>query len=156
MKQKQYSFILLALSLWLLNGCIPTKQLRFHKVSMHNLVYAPISPSEKFDGFAKVMADVLDEATSLNSPVKTYRYLNKFTKQNDEELTKLLTDLEPWQSKMTLRQKANFAKNAVTKPYGRKLVRLVPKVTKMMANGDYKLGKLESALLLFKLKRVLK
>lgn len=156
MKQKQYSFIILALFLILSSGCLPTKQLRFHRLSLQNLVAAPISSAEKFDSFAQVMADVLDEATSLNSPVKTYRYLNKFSKQNDRELDLLLKDLEPWQANMSLGQKAKFAKNSLTKPYGRKLVRLIPKVTKMMANGDYKLGKLESALLLFKLKKVLK
>jgi len=123
---------------------------------MQNLVMGPISPAEKFDAFAQIMADVLDEATNLNSPVKTFRYLNKFTKQNEDELDKLLAELEPWQANMSLAQKANFAKNAVVKPYGRKLVRLVPKVAKMMAEGDYKIGKLERVLLLFKLRQVLK
>lgn len=156
MTQKQYLVLLLTFSLFSLNACLPTKQLKVHKQAIRSLISSPLSSADKFDAFAQVTADVLDEATSLNSPVKTYRYLNKFSNQNDREIGILLKELEPWQADMSLRQKANFAKNAITKPYGRKLVRLVPKVTKMMAQGDYKLGKMEKVLLLFKLRKVLK
>lgn len=156
MTLKHFSLTSLLLSLFLLNSCLPTKQLKMHRQALRSIISSPMSSEDKFDAFAQITADVLDEATSLNSPVKTYRYLNKFSSQNDRELGILLKELEPWQADMSLKQKANFAKNAVAKPYGRKLVRLVPKVSKMMANGDYKIGKMESVLLLFKLRKVLK
>ncbi|MEL6252865.1 MAG: hypothetical protein AAFR87_12705 [Bacteroidota bacterium] len=156
MTQKQYLIYVLILPLLLFTSCTTSKQLKMHKQSLRSIVSSPMSAEDKFDAFAQITADVLDEATSLNSPVKTYRYLNKFSKHNDRELGILLKELEPWQANMSFKQKANFAKKAVTKPYGRKLVRLVPKVTKMMAKGEYKIGKMEQVLLLFKLRKVLK
>jgi hypothetical protein len=134
-------------------ACTVSKQLKVHRTELNRLAYDDLPPEEKFDGLATVVATALDEATNLESPVRTFRYLQRFSKQNGPELEVLTNELEPYVNNMNMAQKVAFVSRALTRPYGQQLVRLVPKVTKLMQSGDYKLGKLERTLALFALKR---
>ena len=140
----------------MLTACTASKQLRTHRSALDRLTYGDVSPQEKFDGFATVLATVLDEATNFGSPVRTARYLQRFSHQNQAEITLLTDQLETHLNSLTQAQKIAFVGRAMTQPYGRQLLNLVPKVTKLIEAGDYKLGPLERTLGLFALKQTLK
>ena len=150
--------IILFLLLWafLFSSCRMSKQLSVHRSAMQALANSNLSPEHKFDALAETLSTVLGESLSLRSPVSTYRYLSKFSSQNDRELTIIIDELDTWQEQMTIGQKLKLAAQMAGKPYARKLLLQIPKVSNRMAEGDYKLGKLERALVLFKLKQLIK
>jgi hypothetical protein len=112
-----------------------------------------MDPKEKFDGLGHEIASLLDEGTNLSSPVKTLRYLKRFSDQNEKELNVLFDELNAWQQGMKMGEKIAFGASVLTKSYSRKLLFLVPKVSKMIEQNDYKIGKLEETLLLYSLKK---
>ena len=156
MQANRTSILLLLLGSILLSSCRMSKQLSVHRSAMQALVSSNLSPEHKFDALAETLSTVLDESLSLRSPVSTYRYLNKFTNQNDRELTIIIDELDAWQEEMSIGQKLKLAAKMAGKPYARKLLIQIPKVSNRMAECDYKLGKLERALVLFKLKQMMK
>ncbi|MFK7923029.1 MAG: hypothetical protein AB8H47_13785 [Bacteroidia bacterium] len=144
------------MTLILMSGCTAGKQLRVHRTELDRLANVEVDPQKKFDGFATVIATALDEATNFESPVRTVRYLQRFSKQNQDEIVLLTDQLEEYMQSLNSAKRMAMVGRALTKPYGRKLARLIPKVTKLMENGDYKLGSLERTLGLFALKQVIK
>lgn len=136
-----------------LSGCQTTKWLKSHRSEMQRLAYSDMDTKEKFDGLGNELAAVLDEGTNLSSPIKTLRYLKRFSDQNESELTSLINEIDGWQQGMKMGEKIAFGSSLLTKSYARKLVFLVPKVSKMVEQNDYKIGKLEQMLLLFSLKK---
>lgn len=144
------------LAILIFSGCQTSQQLKTHRNAMHDLAYGGASNIDKFDGMATIIASVLDESTSLSSPYKTYKYIMKFVDQNQTEIVSITSELETWQANMDQAERLKFTARTVAKPYSRKLLTLVPKVTKMVEEGGYNLGPLEKALLLFKLKNMVK
>lgn len=149
-------FILLCACLMGLSACQTTRQLRYHRSELDRLAFQNLGPVEKFDGLANTLVTVLEEATDRPSPYKTFRYLEKFSQQNEPALLRLATDLDQWQGNMNSGERIKFTARVSTKAYARRLVFLIPKVTKMMQDGDYKLRTLEKVLILFRLKKMLR
>ncbi len=146
-----YASLLLLLSSQV--ACTVSKQLKSHRNEMSRLANESLPPRDKFDGLATEIAMVLNEATDLRGPVQTFRYLQRFSKQNGPALESLTNELEPYINNMNTAEKVAFVTRAMTRPYGQQLVRLIPKVNNLLASGDYKLGPLERTLGLFALKR---
>ncbi|MDX2248799.1 MAG: hypothetical protein SF052_18575 [Bacteroidia bacterium] len=138
------------------SGCQTSQQLKVHRNTIQELAHGGTSNMDKFDGLATTIITVLDEATNLSSPYKTYKYIMKFVDQNQTEIVAITTDLESWQANMGQDEKIKFTARSLTKPYSRKMITLVPKVQKMLEEGGYDLGPLEKTLLLFKLKNMVK
>ncbi|MEL6674749.1 MAG: hypothetical protein AAFR61_21255 [Bacteroidota bacterium] len=132
------------------------KQLKVHRSNMDFLAQSAMKPAEKFDRLAEIMATVLDEALQQPSPVKTYRFLDKFSKQNEASLDMVVAELTTWQKNLNAAQKFRILGQATQKPYAKKLLRTVPQTLQMMEDGEYKLGKLEKALVMFKLRQMFK
>lgn len=149
------TFLLLTL-LALMSGCQLSKQLQAHRSELDRLAYSEMGNREKFDGLAEVLVTALEEAAALSSNIRTVRYVQKFSNQNDASLRKLSNDLDGWIQGMNSRQRLAFATRALSQPYSRKLIRLVPNISKKAAEGGYNLGALERAFLLFKLKQMVK
>ena len=141
---RKISFLTFLLAFLLLaSGCKISSQLRTHRKELDRLAFGEnISKLDKFDGLATVLATALDESLSLTSPLKTYNYVNKFATQNQAALKALVEELEPWQNEMAQGEKIKFTARALAKPYSRKLIRVVPKVQKLVTEEGYNLGPL--------------
>jgi DNA-directed RNA polymerase subunit F len=151
-----HRFVLLIVIASLLSSCQISQQLKTHRKELERLAYGEnVSMLDKFDGMATVIATALDESLSMNSPLKTYKYVNKFTAQNEESIKKLTEEINEWQGNMSQAERVKFTARSLTKPYSRKLIRVVPKVEQTLSEGDYKLGPLEKAIVLFKLKKMI-
>lgn len=148
--------LILIFAVSFLSGCATSAQLKVHRLELQRLAYGGVSNIDKFDGLASVLVTVLDESTDFSSPFKTYRYISKFVDQNDDAIKVIVSDLESWQNNMSQTDRIQFTARAVTKPYSRKLMTLVPKVQKIVEEGGYSLGPLEKALIMFKLKSMIR
>ncbi|MEM6348338.1 MAG: hypothetical protein AAF927_30940 [Bacteroidota bacterium] len=153
---KHLTLTSLLLSLILLSSCTASKQLRAHRTELDRLANVETDSQKKFDGFATVVATALDEATNFESPIRTVRYLQRFTKKNQDEIVLLTDQLEEYLKSLNSAQRMALVGRSLTKPYGRKLARLIPKINKMVENGDFELGPLERTLGLFALKQAVK
>ena len=156
MRNFRFLALILTISIFA-SGCQISQQLSTHRKELDRLAYGEnVSKLDKFDGLATILATALDESTSLTSPLKTYKYVTKFSTQNEAALKSLVAELEPWQANMNQAEKIQFTARSLAKPYSRKLIRVVPKVQKMVSEEGYSLGPLEKVLILFKLKKMLK
>ncbi|WNJ21433.1 hypothetical protein [Pontibacter sp. G13] len=144
----------LVLVLSFVQGCATSSMLRGHKSVMQNLAYGDLSAQEKFDGLAEELVNVLDEAFAMSGPVKSYKYVNKFSYQNEQEINKLTAELQGWIDDMSAADRVKLIARSASKPYSRKLMIQVPKIQKAVAENNYKLGPIEKAFLLYKLKRL--
>ena len=149
--------VLLILISSILLSCQMSQQLKTHRKELDRLAYGDnISMLDKFDGLADVLATALDESLTYDSPLKTYKYVNKFTVQNQAAIKILTEEINEWQNNMTQAEKIKFTARAMTKPYSRKLIRVVPKVQQSLEDGGYNLGPLEKVIVLFKVKQMIK
>lgn len=153
---KHFTIPTIALCLLMLSACTVSKQLRAHRTELDRLANVESDPQQKFDGLAMVIATTLDEATEFESPIRTWRYLQRFSKQNEDELVLLTSQLEEYVQSLNAAQRVAMVSRALTQPYGRKLARLIPKVNKMLQSGEYELGPLQRTLGLFALKRAVR
>ncbi|MEO0473519.1 MAG: hypothetical protein AAF206_28155, partial [Bacteroidota bacterium] len=131
--------VLILLIMGALSGCQMSKLLRQHQSEMQALAYDDLSKKEKYHRFGQVMAEVLDNSATFQSPYKTFRYLEKFTQQNQQEVELVTKDLEAWINGMGRAKKLALVGGSLTKPYGRKLINVFPKVSKSLNEGGYKL-----------------
>lgn len=155
---KNYLSISLGLlfTVFALNGCQMTRLLRENHSEMKRLAYEDLPKEEKFDGLAEELVEVLETSLTYSSPLKSYKYLNKFTQQNEAELNALSKELGPWIKQMKLIEKIKFTKSVMKSPYSKRMTQVVPKVQKMARENGYKLGTLEKILLIYKVKGLLK
>lgn len=124
-------FLTLAL---VLSGCANLKQLRLHKERIDALAYGNLSPQEKFDGLGEELVILLDVSLSRPSAIGTYKHVDKFTRQNEAALEKLVADLGAWQADMSGPQKVAFGTRVATKSYTRRFITLMPKFKKKVGN----------------------
>lgn len=118
----------------LLSGCTLTRQLNAHRATLNDLAYGDYTPQEKFDGLANTMVGVMDESLRIINPAKTYRYLDKFSAQNEDALTTLYTELNGWRNEMGTAQKVGFGARTLTKSYTRRLPGLANKLEKRLGS----------------------
>ena len=144
------------LLLVLLAGCQMSQQLKAHRSTLKQLAYSNLPENQKFDALAEELVLALEGALNQPSPVKTYRYINKFSKQNDPSLDRIGAELNTWIKDMRPGRKVAFVTSTLSQPYARKLVQLIPQLEQRMRSGGYKLGKLEKILLLYKVRQLLK
>ena len=155
MKQQQSIFLLLIMVLSL-TACTVSKQLKAHRSELDMLATSQMDPKVKFDRFATVIANMLDEATDLESPIRSVRYVQRFAKQNGPEIEMITQELDGEIKRMNTARKVAFAGRAMTRPYGQKLARLIPKINRIAEAGGYDLGPIQEAFALFALKQVVK
>lgn len=149
-------YLSLSITALAMNSCQMSKILRENQAEISRLAYGDLSKQEKFDGLAEELVDVLETSLTLPSPVKTFRYLDKFTQQNERELNSLAAELGPWIKEMKLGEKIRFTTNVMSSPYSKQLVQVVPKVRQMAKENGYKLGTLDKILLIYKLKGLIR
>lgn len=142
--------------IFMLSGCQMSLLLRENRSELKRLAYGDISEQEKFDGLAKELVEVLETSLTFPSPFKTFKYLEKFTQQNEAELNALSGELGPWIKGMKLGEKIRFTKNVMSSPYSKELVQVAPKVRQMAKDNGYKLGALDKILLIYKVRGILK
>ncbi|GAB4410181.1 MAG: hypothetical protein OHK0039_14410 [Bacteroidia bacterium] len=146
-------FALLALGL-LLPACQMSRELRAPRQELKRLAYVEMDPQAKFDGMARTLLDAMQAATAAGSPLKTQRYLRKFTQQNKDELQVLAAQLRTWIDGMGPLQKVGFAAQTLTKPYIRDLVQALPHILQTLRENKGELGPLEQAILVYRLKQL--
>ncbi|MCI4669286.1 MAG: hypothetical protein MRZ79_14220 [Bacteroidia bacterium] len=156
MKRIAFLTTTLILSSLILTSCEMSKILKENRTEMDRLAYGRLSKQEKFDGLANVVVDVLETSLEFDSPLKTHKYLQKFSKQNETELQSLSGELGPWIKGMKFTDKVKFTKSTLSNPYSKRLTQVVPKVQRMAKENDFELGTLEKALLLYRLRGMVK
>jgi hypothetical protein len=144
---------LAVLVLLLGQGCSMSELLRDHRQDIEALMAKDMTPEARFHGLATELAQVLGEATDLNRPDQTLKYLRKFSKQNSRNLRLLYSELSPWVESKNTVEKITFAGRVLMQPYARDLLRLVPKVQTMAEQQTYELGPLDKILLFYQFKR---
>ncbi|MDX1908947.1 MAG: hypothetical protein SF053_18060 [Bacteroidia bacterium] len=149
------SFTLLMFTLVLLSGCTGMKELQSHRQALKELATSSLAPEAKFDALAIIVADVLDEAAARPKPYQAFRHLDKFGRQNESSLQALSQELQTWLNEMGPVEKLSLAARTLSKPYSRKLIQTVPKITRMAQEEGYTLGPLEQALVLYRLRGIL-
>lgn len=121
------SSLSLLLILFVLSSCNATKWLADHRAEIHRLAGDDVPPQEKFDGLATTTVAVLEEAIRFGSVKKNVQYVQKFTKQNERDIEKIISDIEAWQAGMNTGQKIRFGAHAITQPYAKDLIDVVPR-----------------------------
>ncbi|MEM7654549.1 MAG: hypothetical protein AAF399_00360 [Bacteroidota bacterium] len=144
------------LVLILLSSCQMSRQLSVHQTNLKRLVNSNLSEQQKFDGLAEELVMVLEGAAGQASPLKTAKYLRKFSAQNKASLNVLYDDLDNWIKGMKPGRKIAFAAGTLSQPYARKLVQLIPEVEQRVKNGGYRMGTMEKILLLYRLRKMVK
>ena len=129
------------------------RQLSVHKNALDRLAYGDMPPQEKFDGLANTLVSVIDESLRIVNPTKTYNYLDKFSKQNEDSLNKLIADLDTWRGEMNGPQKIAFGARTATKPYTRRLLNLGSKLKKRVGSRYTQLALLIKVSNLLKIKQ---
>lgn len=155
MKQFRLVFSLLLLIL-ALSGCSSTKWLANHRAEIQRLAGNEVPPQEKFDGLATAMVGVLDEALRFGSVKKNVQHVQKFSRQNEADIEKIIADIDAWQQGMTTGQKLKFGAHALTQPYSRQLVQLVPKYKRKVDRKINQLVLLNKVLGVFKVGNLIK
>ena len=156
MKYYLPQLLILSFALILLQGCTMSKLLKQNRTEMERLAYEDLSKKEKFDGLAEVLVEVMESSLTFENPLKTFRYLEKFTKQNSDELKSLSGELKPWIDDMGRGEKISFTTRALARPYSRRMVKLVPRIQRMAKENEFELGPLQKAMLVYRLKGLIK
>ncbi|RMG27804.1 MAG: hypothetical protein D6730_06420 [Bacteroidetes bacterium] len=124
----------LLLAICCLSSCTSMRQLSAHQQALQRLAYGDMPPQEKFDGLAITLVGVIDESLRIINPEKTYRYLQKFSQQNEQELNLLYEELNAWREGMSGPQKVAFGARTLSKPYTRRLMNLNGKLQKRIGS----------------------
>lgn len=140
----------------MLSGCALSRQLSEHRREMKRIAYSDLNKKQRFDDFMVLMVGVLREANQMNSPLKTVKYVDKFTKQNEAELKVVTTELTDWIGQMKVTEGIAFGARTLQKPYSRELSRLIPDIQQKAKANGYQLNLLEKTLLLLKVRRLIK
>ena len=144
------------LSMFWLAGCQVSALLRTQHSEMKRLAYSDLRPAEQFDGLAELIVDVLQSALDQPTPNKSLRYLQKFSQQNRQELELITDQLQTWMKDQPAPVRALFLTRALTQPYARDLVDLVPRTQQLIRERQGTVGSLQKALLLFRLREMIK
>ena len=136
----------------MLSACQMTKMMQADNQAMKRLAYGDVSHKAQFDGFAEVLVNVMEDALAQPSPVKTYRYINKFTNKNDKEIQLITTDIRTWMKEMGPGEKLVFGARSLANPNTKRLVRLVPQLQQRLKDEEYKQNKLQKAMIMYKVK----
>jgi hypothetical protein len=155
MKQFRLSLALLLLIL-ALSGCSSSKWLANHRAEIQRLAGPEVPPQEKFDGLAASIVGVLDEALRFGSVKKNVQHVQKFSRQNEADIEKIIADIDTWQQGMTTGDKIKFGAHALTQPYTRELVQLVPKYKRKVDRKINQLILLNKVLGVFKVGNLIK
>ena len=155
MKQFPLPFSLLLLLL-LLSSCSSTKWLANHRAEIQRLTGDNVSGQEKFDGLATVTTRVLDEALRFGSVKKNVQHVQKFSRQNEKDIEKLIADIDAWQQGLTTGQKIKFGAHVLVQPYSRQMVQLVPRYKRKVDRKINQLILLNKVLGVFKVGNLIK
>lgn len=117
----------LLLILFVLSSCNATRWLADHRAEIQRLAGDNVPPQEKFDGLATTMVEVLEEAIRFGSVKKNVQHVQKFTKQNEKDIDKIIKEIDAWQQGMNTGQKIRFGAHAITQPYAKDLIDVVPR-----------------------------
>lgn len=140
----------------MLSGCQMAALLRDHRSEMDRLAYGNLRPVEQFDGLAELLVEVMEQALAQPTPNKSLRYLQKFSQQNRRELEITVNSLQTWLQEQPKPAQALFLTRAITKPYARELVDLVPRTQQLIRERKGTVGSLQKALLLFRLREMIR
>lgn len=148
--------ILLLLLLAMLSSCATSRQLSDHRREMNRIAYSDANNKQRFDDFMMLTTTVLTEANQRPSTLKTLRYVEKFSKQNEAAIVKTTNELTAWISEMSLAEGVAFGSRLISKPYARQLLRLVPEIEQKAQSNGYQLGAIEKAFLLIRVQKLIK
>lgn len=155
MKQFPLPFSLILLAL-LLSSCNSTQWLANHRAEIQRLTGDNVSGQEKFDGLATVMAGVLDEALRFGSVKRSVQHVQKFSRQNEKDIEKLIAEIDVWQQGLTTGQKLKSGAHVLVQPYSRHLVQLVPRYKRKVDRKINQLVLLNKVLGVFKVGNLIK
>lgn len=117
-------------SLISLTSCASAKQnawLKAHQTELNRVTQSNIAPEEKMDVLMSTYAVLMAEGLQFVNPVKGVKYIEKFQKQNDVAITKIVGESGNWVSNLNTSEGVMFGFRVTKKPYFNKYIDLVPK-----------------------------
>ncbi len=124
--------ILLLLSLFVLAqaACSFTKDLERHHVELLAAVGPDVPLAEKRDALGYSTVGMMHQAVDKLNPKKGVRYVEAYSKANGELLDTLTAQILRGQQEMTRGQQVAFGLSAVTRPYAKDAIDLIPRFAK--------------------------
>lgn len=130
----QWAFLVIGFySLLTLTSCASVKQngwLKAHQTELARVANSNMPSEEKMDVLMIHYAVLMDEGMQFVNPVKGVTYLEKFQKQNEASINKIVGESANWVSNLGTGEGVMFGLRVTKKPYVNKYVDLVPKFHK--------------------------
>ena len=137
-------FILISFSaLFTLTSCASAKQnswLKAHQTELSRVAQSNISSEEKMDVLLTHYAVLMGEGMQFTNPVNGVKYLEKFQKQNEESISKIVGQSSSWVGKLNAGEGIMFGVRIAQKPYINKYVELVPQFHRKYEQYKFVLG----------------
>lgn len=108
-----------------------TKQLAWHESELARAANSTTMPAnEKLDILLNSFVSLADESLRPINPKKGIKYIQKYNKTNQQNIDKILADVNTWQQGMGEFQTLAAGVNVARKPYTKQFIKLVPKFKK--------------------------
>jgi hypothetical protein len=130
MKKTLIAYTLLFSTTLLLQNCASSKErawLQAHQTSLATLANSNTSAEEKLDGLMTTYGVLMEQGLQFVNPAKGVKYIQKFQKQNQTAIDKILADGNIWMSNLDDMQTVSLGLRLAGKPYIRQYIDLVPK-----------------------------
>ena len=126
----RFIIIISLFSLLSLTSCASAKQnswLKTHQTNINRAAQSNGSSEEKMDVLLTQYAVLMDEGLKFVNPVKGVKYIQKFQKQNDVNISKIVGESGNWVTNLSTGEGVMFGLRVAQKPYLNRYIDLVPK-----------------------------
>jgi hypothetical protein len=130
--QKSTLFLLI-ISFLFFQNCASTKQkgwLKNHHSELEMAANSTQTAEEKMDILIGNYVKLMGEGLRFANPAKGVRYIQKYQKQNDSEIKKIVGSSQNWVENLNAVQKIGLATRIAGKPWLKDFVSMTPKFKK--------------------------
>ncbi len=135
--------ILSIFALFSLTSCASMKQngwLKNHQATLNRAAQSNIPAEDKMDILLTQYAVLMNEGLGFVNPVKGVKYIQKFQKQNDASISKIVGEGGNWVSNLSTGEGVMFGLKVAQKPYVRSYIDLVPKFHRKYEQYKFVMG----------------
>ncbi|NNE28417.1 MAG: hypothetical protein HKN16_02195 [Saprospiraceae bacterium] len=107
--------------------------LNLHRSAILQAAGDGVDPNDKMDILGNTFAAVLNESLSYGSIKKSVKHIDRFSKQNENDLEKIFGDINSHVESLNRNERRRFFLRLATKPYTLDIIKAVPKVEKKIS-----------------------
>jgi hypothetical protein len=123
-------FIAAILGLMLFTSCASAKQnawLKAHKEAIAEATSGSSNAEAKLDVVLSRYTILMDEGLKFVNPVKGVKYIGKFQKQNEANISRIVGESSGWMNNLSTEQTVMLGLRVTKKPYIGQFIDLLPK-----------------------------